>query len=273
MKYRLLALDIDGTLLNSESKLTDRTKGAIVEAQARGIQVVLATGRRLTNTLNLVKELELTAPVVVHNGAVIYEPVQNEILFQRGIELALALDLVDKLEQQGINYIVYMGESGGERVVAPVGSWNEPEDLLSLYLGERVEFVESVTLTASPIRISIIDETSRVDRFFTGFQRQYGGSLTALSFRTKRNIWLGIELLPLGCSKGTGLAQVAEKLGITAAEVIAIGDNINDLEMIAWAGMGVAMENGSSQLKDKAARIAPSHDQEGVAQIIEELLL
>jgi len=273
MKYQVLALDIDGTLLNSKSELTPGTKAAVLRAKELGIRVILATGRRLKNTLPLVHELGLQGAVVVHNGAVIRDPNSDKILFQQGIELVLAQDIVDKLNGRGLNYIVYTGESAGERVVAPKGSWQEPEDLLGYYLGERVEFVENVTLVTPPIRISLIDETSRVDAFLDEYRGRYEESLTALLFSTTRNVWRGIELLPRQCSKGAGLAFVVEKLGFDASQVIAIGDNVNDLEMIAWAGMGIAMDNGADQLKAMAKRIAPSNDQDGVAQIIEELLL
>jgi Cof subfamily protein (haloacid dehalogenase superfamily) len=223
--------------------------------------------------LSLVQELCITAPVVIHNGAVIYDPLSGTTLSQQGIDLNTAQDIVDKLDRRGINYIVYTGESSGERVLALSGSWNESENLLSYYLGERAEFIEKVTLGAPPVRISVIDQTDRVNSFSEELNRQHLGMFTALTFGTEENIWRGIELLPPGCNKGVGLAAVVENLGFGAQEVIAIGDNINDLEMIAWAGLGIAMENGSSQAKAKAKRIAPPHDENGVAKIIKEFLL
>jgi Cof subfamily protein (haloacid dehalogenase superfamily) len=270
MKYKLLALDIDGTLLNGKSELTPRTKDAVLRAKHK-VEVILATGRRLTNTLPLVKELGLQAPIVVHNGAVLYDPSSGETLSQRGIDLPLAQEIVDKLDSRGINYIVYTGESGGEQVLAPLGSWQEPENLLTNYLGERVDFVERVTLGAPPVRISVIDRTDEVDPFSQELNGRYDGMINTLFFGTERNIWRGMEMIPANCNKGAGLAVVVESFGFGAEDVVAIGDNINDLEMIAWAGLGIAMENGSSQLKAKAKRIAPRHDQDGVAQIIEEL--
>lgn len=273
MKYKLLALDVDGTLLNSQSILTPRTKTTIRRVRDRGVAVVLATGRRLTNTLPLVEALGLTESVVVHNGVVVHHPSEDRTLLQRGIELARAQDIVDKLDSLGINYVVYSGESAGERVVAPLGSWTEPEDLLHYYLGEKAEFVEKVVLSADPIRISLIDRTEKVDLFYEQFFLTYGNDMNAMLFGTERNVWRGIEIIPGDCNKGTGLAFVAENLGVQAEEVVAIGDNVNDIEMILWAGLGIAMENGSKLLKEKAEIIAPSHDQDGVAQMIEEFLL
>ncbi len=274
MKYKLLALDIDGTLLNSQSALTPRTKAAILRVREKeDVTVVLATGRRLTNTWPFVDDLALTAPVVVHNGVVVFDPQEGRTIHQRGIDMACAQDIVDKLDSLGINYVVYTGESAGERVIAPAGSWEEPEELLTYYLGERAEFVEKVALSTNPVRISLIDRVAKVDTFYESFARVYGDSMNAMLFGTERNVWRGIEIIPGDCNKGAGVAFVAESLGVQSGEVMAIGDNVNDIEMILWAGLGIAMENGSLLLKEKAQIIAPSHDHDGVARMIEEFLL
>lgn len=271
-QYRLLALDIDGTLLNSKSELTPRTKEAILAVKDRGVKVLLATGRRLANTLPLVHTLGLTVCVVVHNGAVIYHPQAREVIRQRGIDLPLAQEIVDKLDALGMNYVVYTGESEGERVVAPVGSWDEPEDLLIYYLGESAEFVEKIKLDVPPVRISLIDRVKKIDSFLEDLAF-YGEKINAMVFGTERNIWRGIEIIPADCSKGVGVADVARRLGLEAKHVMAVGDNVNDIEMITWAGLGIAMENGSRLLKAQAKKIAPGNDEDGLAQIIEELFL
>lgn len=273
MKYKLLAIDIDGTLLNSKSQLTPRTIAAVQAAQARGLKVVLATGRRLGNTLPFVGPLGIRELLVVHNGVVVADPVQQETIVQQGICPSLAAELVDKLNALSLNYILYTGESAGEKVLAPRGRWEEPENLLSYYLGEAAEFVDGVEVTSPPVRIAIIDRTDQVDGFYQELIKTYAGQVSALLFGTERNIWRGIEILPAHSNKGTGVAFVAERLGVDASEVVAFGDNINDLEVIQWAGLGIAMENGSPLLKERAQRIAPRHDEDGVAQIIEELLL
>lgn len=273
MKFKLLALDIDGTILNSASQLTPRTIAAVQKAQERGIKVVLATGRRLGNTLPLVEALGVRELLVVHNGVVVADPVGRRALVQSGICPSVAEEIVDKLEAWSVNYIVYTGESAGEKVLAPSGRWQEPENLLSHYLGEAAEFAEKIKITSPPVRLAIIDLPAKVDPLYAEIKRDYAGQVSALLFGAVRDAWRGIELLPAHSNKGVGVAYVAERLGISPAETVAVGDNINDLEMILWAGLGVAMENGSPLLKEKAAMIAPSNDQDGAAFIIEELLL
>lgn len=273
MKYKLLALDIDGTILNSAGELSPRTRRAIVRAKERGIAVVLATGRRLTTTLPWAQALGLVEPLIVHNGAVVHDQVSGQTLHKRVIELKTAQTIVDRLAAASLNYVVYTGESAGERVIAPEGTWREPENLLGRYLGEQAEFIPELKLTAAPIRISIIDHYNKVDPFYDELLAVLKDEVTAMLFGAERDTWRGIEIIPSCCNKGTGLAYLAERLSLTASETIAIGDNINDLEMLCWAGLGVAMENGSKVLKAQADRIAPSNDHDGVAEIIEELFL
>ncbi|NLL42750.1 MAG: HAD family phosphatase [Firmicutes bacterium] len=272
LNYRLLALDIDGTLLNSKSELTARTKAAIFSAKERGLKVVLATGRRLGSTLPFAEALGLDELVIVHNGALVYDLFSGRTLIQRGIDLAAAQEIVDKLDSLGINYVVYTGDSAGERVIAAQGSWDEPENLLGYYLGEEAEFLEKVNLEASPMRISLIDRADKIDALYVEFAASFGGKVNGMLFGSKGDTWKGIEIIPADCNKGTGLALAAERLGLEAKHVVAIGDNVNDIEMITWAGLGVAMANGSQELKQKAKRIAPHCDEDGAAQFIEELL-
>lgn len=273
MNYKLLALDIDGTLLNSKGELSPRTRRAILKGQEQGVVVVLVTGRRLTTTLPWANALGVREPLIVHNGAIIYNQRTQTILSQQGIDLQIANEILDKLNALSLNYIVYTGESAGERVVAPRGSWQGSKDLLGHYLGERAEFLEHVALGVAPIRISIIDHYAKVDSYFHELVSTYGERINTMLFGAERDTWRGIEIIAGHCHKGTGLAYLANHLNLSAAEIIAIGDNVNDVEMICWAGLGIAMENGSKVLKEKAKRIAPSHDHDGVAQIIEELLL
>ena len=273
MKYKLLAVDIDGTLLNSCSQLTPATIAAVKKAQERGIKVVLATGRRLGNTMPLAEALGVREPMVLHNGGVVADPIGRRPLYQTGICPDLAVEILDKLSALPVNYLVYSGESAGERVLAASGSWQEPEDLLTHYLGEAAEFVPRVEITSPPVRFAIIDRPEKVDPLYEELRRDYAGRLSALLFGAKGDDWRGIEILPAHCSKGWGVAHVAERLGIPPEQTVAIGDNINDLEMILWAGLGVAMENGSPRLKEKAQIVAPSNDRDGVAFVIEEYLI
>ena len=271
MNYRLVALDIDGTILTSEEELSPRTRRAIMGVQELGVPVVLATGRRLVRTLPWATALGLTQPLIVHNGAVIFDQGSGKILRQEGIDLHVAEHIRKELETRFLNYVVYTGESAGEEVIAPLGTWQQPENLLLRYLGEEAKFVHQVALQAGPIRISIVDLPQKVDPFYEYLVGTYGSQVNVMLFGAQRDKWRGIEIIPPNCSKGTGVAYLANKLGVLPENVVAVGDNVNDLEMIKWAGLDVAMENAPLELKSQAQRIAPSNDHDGVAEILEEL--
>lgn len=273
MNYRLVALDIDGTILTTDEELTPRTRRAILKVQERGVPVVLATGRRLERTLPWAKALGLTQPLIVHNGAVIYDQATGKNLRQDGIDLEIAKEIHQELEDRFLNYVVYTGTSAGEEIIAPIGTWQEPDNLLLRYLGENAEFKEKVSLQASPVRISIVDSPQKVDPFYQHLVQKYPGKINPMLFGTERAQWRGIEIVPANSSKGTSLAHLAELLNIKPENVVAIGDNTNDLEMILWAGLGIAMENGTTELKAQARQIAPSNDHDGVAEVLEDLFL
>lgn len=273
MKYKLLALDIDGTIVDENGVLSEKTRNSIIELQKRKITVVLATGRRLTTTLPIAEKLELTGPLVVHNGAVVFEQKSRNIIYKSGIEISVAQEILEVLHRESINYLLFTGESGGEVGIAPTGSWAESENLLDLYLNESALFQDDIIISQEPIRFSIIDRREKIEPLYWTLIDKYGDKLNAMVFGEDRGIWLGIEIVPGNCHKGTGLMHVAQKLGINSTEVVAIGDNVNDLEMIKWAGFGVAMDNATPELKSSADYIAPSIEHDGVSKIIEQFLL
>lgn len=180
---------------------------------------------------------------------------------------------MDKLVASDLNYVIYTGESAGEQVVAPTGRWREPENLLSHYLGESAEFLADYSLTKPPIRFALIDGFAKIDPFYDYLVEKYGDCLNVMLFGAQRDTWRGIEIMGAKNNKGEGLAFLCEQLGIERSRVLAIGDNVNDIEMLEWAGLGIAMENGTPLVKSKADRITQSNDEDGVARILDELLL
>ena len=238
MGIRLIALDIDGTILTSNEELSARTRRSIRWIQQQGVHVILATGRRVIRTLPWARALGVHDLLVVHNGAVIYDMENEKSVLEWGIDLDIAGAIVNLLEDAQMNYVVYTGESAGERLIAPEYAWKHGRHLMLHYCGEVGETVAQVDLTIPPIRISLIDCPEKVDPLYEYLLRTYRKELNVMLFGAQHQDWHGIEVMAGGCSKGTGVAYVCERLGIKPHEVIAIGDNVNDLEMIEWAGMG-----------------------------------
>ena len=271
MGIRLIALDIDGTILTSDEELSARTRRSIRWVQEQGLHVILATGRRVIRTLPWARALGVNDLLVVHNGAVIYDMKKEKSVLECGIDLDIARAVIGLLEDAQMNYVVYTGESAGERLIAPEYAWKHARHLMLHYCGEVGETVPQVDLTIPPIRISLIDRPEKVDPLYEHLVHTYGKTLNVMLFGAQHQDWHGIEVIAGRCSKGTGVAYVCERLGIEPHEVIAIGDNVNDLEMIEWAGMGVAMENAPLVVRQAADLVAASNDQDGVAKVLESV--
>ncbi|NLJ81161.1 MAG: HAD family phosphatase [Firmicutes bacterium] len=272
MKIKLVALDIDGTILNSEGELSTATEEAVAKVKQRGISVVLATGRRLARTLPWAEALNLKGPLIVHNGAVVFDQEKKETVLKKGIDFKSAQEIIEQLNQAKINYLVYTGESAGENLIAPYYTTPEFEELMLRYMGEAGQKVRKMELGEGPIRISVIDQREKINPFYKSLSR-FEQKINAMFFGAGRSRWRGVEIVSGGCSKGTGLLYVAERQKVKQKEILAIGDNINDLEMITWAGVGVAMGGGSSLLQKRADFVAPGSSRDGAAWILNELLL
>lgn len=272
MSFRLIALDIDGTLLTSAEELSPRVRKAIKSAQQRGLCVTLATGRRFCRTQPWATALGLTVPVVVLNGAVVVNPESGQVVYKRGIELALATEVLSILDHSKINYVIYTGVSAGEHLEMPRGMWDVGHHVIMKYCGDSVQPVDQLDLSEPPIKIAVLDQAEKVRPVVEVLNNKLGGKLNIMVFGTDNAQWLGIEILDRQCTKASGVGRVVQDLGISFSEVLAIGDNINDIEMIEWAGLGIAMANAPKEVREIADYVAPSNDDDGVAQVIEEFV-
>ena len=264
-KPRLIALDMDGTILNGSSELTPRTKKAIRSAISSGIAVVIATGRMYPSALPLIKEIGISLPCVFYNGAIVRDPISGEILLERGLGKDLTAEIVSYYRDQGWYIQVYNNDN------VYVIDGNDPRTrfyeniskIPPVSLGEKlwdfnVDSTKLLGITLDEATFHLMAEKTRShfgDRIYT-----------AVSWGAF------VEITHPEVNKANGLALVAEKLGIDQKDVLAIGDAGNDKEMIVWAGYGVAMGNSSDQVKTFADEVALDNENDGAAIIIERYL-
>lgn len=259
---RLAAFDLDGTLLGDDLlTLRPRVQRAIAAALARGIHVTLATGRRFTSTRPFAEQLGITAPLICYQGAWIQAlgdaaPRHTTSLPDAVSHAALALGAAE-----GWHTLLY---TGGELILdALIYDDTFYRTLLAEEYAVGVPWQEAlagrpadkVLFTAEPDDIPAIGVQLRA---LLGDQAEI--------VRTHARF---IEVIPAGVSKGRALAWLADYLSIPQAEVLAVGDQENDLEMIRWAGVGVAMGNADEQVRRAADWIAPSWDEDGAACALE----
>lgn len=270
---RLIAADIDGTLLNPEFRISDLDLGALRRAHDAGIEVVLVTGRRHTFALPIAQMLGFDIWVISSNGA-ITRSLAGET-FHRDM---LPLDTCRKLvlgmrEFRGNTVLTFDTEAKGAIVIERM---DELSASIQRWLEKNLNFIDFVipiegALVTDPVQAMFCGPIPRMHKVLTEID---GLSLDVTVLRTEypvRDLSI-VDVLNGGCSKGHALERWATHRGIPREEVMAIGDNYNDIEMLAFAGYPFIMGNASEELRGRGWNITLANDQNGVAAAIEQVL-
>ncbi len=271
MDIKLVVLDIDGTLLTTGGELAPRVRRAIRDVREKGIAVVLATGRRLCRTMPWVRALGLTDPVIAHNGAVIVHPEDERVLVKRVLPLDIAQRLVEQLGQLRVQYCLYDGAFAGDEVFVEREFWQASRGVFRQFLADAADPVDAIAFHHPPVKISVLDETERLSPLLPIWRQEFGADTTMLVFESRD--YLGVEFMAFGCSKASGVEFVLNESGLAFSQVLAMGDDVNDIELLDRAGMGFAMANSPQEVREGARFVAPSNDDDGVAEVLEEYLL
>lgn len=276
MSFRLLALDIDGTLLGSNKGVSPRTHAAISAARARGVHLVLVTGRRYPAARRVAESLGGGVPLVLHNGALIVEA--GSVLRCRPLARAAAASAVRLGRTQGADAVVHVGQQGeGRLLIERVSPDNK---LLVDYLersGSDVVRVDDL-LTAlwageDPMQVMFAGPQSAMDALLPPLRGALGDG-ASLERTTYPHYGVGIiDVLHAGVGKAEALAFLQVRWGLTQSETLAIGDNWNDREMLECAGLGLVMGNADPALCALGLPVLPSNDEDGVAVALETYVL
>ena len=284
-KIKLLALDLDGTLLDSRGKLSETNKRAIKRAESAGVLVTIATGRRFRDALPVGLELETNAPLITHNGALLKYAQTLETVHASIISVETTREIVrvgknfggDALlsaEPGGAGILLYDPVSDDKVPLQKNIDWSKRlhgADAESAI--HHVENLENVIGDVETIHVSFSGTCAAMAEMETVLKRELGASVNILTtVYTPLNFTL-IDLLPPGASKGTGVEKLAAINDLTAENVMVMGDNFNDLEMLEYAGTPVLMGNALSELleSEKYHRTL-SNDENGVALAIERFI-
>lgn len=288
--YKFIAIDIDGTLLNSKGQLSRRTKDAIRRVSMSGVKVVLTSGRVTSSTKKIAEDVNSDRYIICDNGAIIYDRVEDKTLYEAYIDKDIVLNILDKCIENDIYYMVFTTKKIIVKDLKHMAlafykqrhhCRDEATGISEIVYGGRscVEAVEE------PItRIIVCDQDRAVYNSIVNKLKTYKEvDLMIAPHVSKKKIIDGekeiflsysyAELLPKNTNKWSAIEKLIDKLNIKSHEVIAIGDNFNDVDMIKNAGLGVAMNNGSPVVKEVASVIAPSNDKDGVATVLERYVL
>jgi Cof subfamily protein (haloacid dehalogenase superfamily) len=262
----LIALDLDGTLLNSRHELSPRTERALKQAMAQGVQVILATGKTYSSAIELIERLGLTTPGVYGQGLTIVNG-DGSLRYERTLDSEVARTVTAYAEAHGCHLIAVA--EGSTRILAEkpstltdfVVAYHEPDPELVGPLSRIVDRtpINKLVIEADPAAIPGIraDLAARLD-----------GSAALV-----RSMPQLLEVLPRGASKGDGLRRLLADIGVDPRHVLAFGDAENDIEMLRLAGIGVAMDNASPGAKAAANYVTASNDDDGVAEAVERFVL
>ncbi len=260
-KIAVIALDLDGTLENSQHAITPRTQSAIAAAQAQGVTVIIATGKTYFSGRQAREKLALDTPSVHSQGLMVYAG-DGSILYERDLSAEIVRDVVTNAAKFGSDVIAY---SRGRTLAT---ERNAQTVVLEKYGEPPLTLVDSL-LTEPTQKLIAVAEPEQIVRLRAVLTDHLAGRASLV----QANLAHMLEILPLGASKGDGVRRVLEHLGFGAGQLLAIGDGENDIEMLQMAAIGVAMGNAGQHVKDSADFVTASNDEDGVAIALEKFVL
>ncbi|MFJ3938500.1 HAD family hydrolase [Streptomyces parvus] len=261
--YKLVATDLDGTLLRGDDTVSERTREALAAATAAGAAHIIVTGRAVPWTRHILDDLGYEGLAVCGQGAQVYHAGEHKLLTSLTLDRQLAGLALSKIEAEVGPLHLAASRDGleGEVLVGP-GYRVQEGPLPYLFVDDATE------MWTAPLNKVYIQHPELDDDALASASRAAVGSLVDV-------VMAGagvVEILPLGLSKATGLSLAARRLGVKAADTIAFGDMPNDIPMFGWAQHGVAMANAHDDLKAVAHEITASNEDDGIAVVLEELL-
>lgn len=268
---QLLVLDIDGTIAGETNQIREPVKQAIKAAQAKKVQVAIATGRMYRSALRFHQDIGSQLPLIVYQGAWIQDPASQKILRHLPVSRKMALQLLDYFEQPELRSLLsvhfYINDQLYVRqITKETEIYAERSEIEPIPVGDLRQVLDN-----EPTKIlALSDSTEVIERLLGTLRQQYTPAelyltTSVASFFEATNPWV---------NKGTAVRYLAEEiLGLQASNVMTVGDNFNDVEMLEYAGVGVAMGNAPAQVQAIASWVAPNVEEDGAAVAIEKFIL
>lgn len=285
--YKLVAIDLDGTLLDPYGQISLKDKQIIQEAIQKKVEIVLATGRSIASTINFSKEIGAEHYFISGNGAVIYDLQNEKILYNHYLPREKVIEIVEFCEKNSMYYTVFTDNA----IITKSLNYNtlfyyyenrnkEDGKKTQINIIEDIPLYIKTTENLNFLKITICDETSSIfARILEQVKKIKEIDILEVSHMSRKKIKIGTEILEIqyyyteitqeNTNKWNAIQYLANKLNIKTEEIMTIGDNSNDIEMIKNAGLGIAMANSAPEIKKIADDITTSNEENGVGQAIE----
>ena len=268
MAYEVLVLDIDGTLTNSKKEITEKTLEAVISAQNEGIKVVIASGRPTAGIKAIAKKLKLDeygGYILSYNGAKITNFKTKEVIYNETLPKEMIPAIYEEAVEQKVGIVTYEGSDA----IAGNGidEYNQLEARINgIGLREVEDFPNYVRFSVN--KCLLTGEPSHMAEVEKKMKERFGSFLNIY-----RSEDFFVEVMPQNIDKAYSLGKLLKHLGLDRSQMIACGDGFNDLSMIKYAGLGVAMANAQEVVKEAADYITLSNDEDGVAKVINKFML
>ncbi len=263
-RIRLVAVDLDGTLLNSDFELTPGAKEAISRARRIGVEITLCTGRMFASARRYADKLGLDLPLITYQGAFVKTSKSGKILYQRCVPLEYAREVISEGQSRKMTANVYLNDNlYVEKITPQARDYARMARVNARAVGDLLKFVKE-----PPIKVLLIGDETELQKLEKRLKRKYRGELYIT-----RSMPYYLEFLHPEATKGLGLQEVAREIGVAKDEIMAIGDSWNDIEMFRYAGFAVAMGNACEEVKTLADYITAPNYEGGVAEALQKLVL
>ena len=286
--YKLVAIDLDGTMLNSYGVVSEETKNTIKKVEKQGVEVIIASGRPIDSIKQIAKEIESKNYFIAGNGAIIYDMKKDEIIYEKTLSKEKVLEIIKKCEENSISYNVYTERE----ILATSLKYNvlyyhkenlkkeENKKTRINIVNNMYEYIKNKE-DARYLKITICDENKTVfNSIIKKLKDIKNIEILDVSHMARKTIVQGTEEYQISyyyteistenVDKWDAIQFLIEKLNIKKEEVIAIGDNINDKKMIENSGLGIAMKQSTPSILEVADEITEGNNEDGVAKILQK---
>ncbi len=263
-RVRLLALDLDGTIVSGSNGITDGVRSAVCQAQDRGVAVTIATGRMFRSARRFARQLGVTAPIICYQGALVRDPETAETLHARLLPVEPALAVVAFAKARGLHINAYVDDELYMESITPEGQFYADTSDVPIHLTPDLD--EAVHRGTT--KLVMVTDEDRVPAVVDELEERFGSVLAVTRSHPRFAETIGQDV-----SKGEALRLVAAALEIPIHETMAIGDNLNDLDLVTAAGFGVAMGDGDPRVRAAADWVTTSYADDGAAVAIERFVL
>jgi hypothetical protein len=264
-RIRLVALDLDGTLVGEDLVVRPRVREAVAAAQARGIAVTIVTGRMFAATKSFARELSIDGPIVCYQGAAIFDAASGTVLRETPVHPDVTRDTLEWAHVHGVHAQCYADDT---LYVDQINRFSRRYTALAQVEPIVVPSLRTAFAERPSIKVVLVDDPDRSEQHLVALQ----GLLGARAYITRSHVDF-VEILDPAVNKGEALAFVASHHGVTLDETLAVGDAWNDVPLLEAAAVGVAMGSGPPELLERADHVVGDVAHDGVAEAIERYVL